>query len=461
MINKKNFFLFKNMVRASLRQGFGGQAGRLLLSSPKGHHERSSLFPFALSLSKDALLLCFFLINISLSGMNLLLRPYDTLIRPTPYFDRCGELSIWAEGGVRTTAYNGEGHQVNIFNIWNRNQNALAMLDGFGSSSPITDLFNRLDAIDDGIRGHVLLNGKMHYDFGGAIGGRWYFLPHAWLTAYIPFYRVRLTDFSYTDLTLDNTSADLRVRNMLTTPLQQVIAQFGDGLQLGGWRRTGAGDMNLLVEFMFDFPQNRTILKEVEIDGRAGFTLPTGLKADPDRLLAFSFGYDGAVGIVWGGGLKVLLDCYVAAGIDVQLLHLFGNTRTRRIKTHIDQSDILLLAKTPTYIDYGLTQRFNLFLQAYKFYRGLSFLVGYQFLKKGEDHLALNSCDYSTTIANTAVSLDEWIVHSIELNMHYDFTQECDGSAYAPQASLFARIPFNGKRSIAFTTVGIMVAVDF
>lgn len=402
------------------------------------------------------------LMSSALSGMNLLLRPYDTLIRPTPHFlDRCTELSVWAEAGVRTQAFDGDGHSVNIFNIWNPDQNALAMLDGFPAASPITQLFNRLDAIDDDVRGHVSLSGKMHYDFGGAVGGRWYFLPHAWVTAYVPFYRVRLTDFSFTDLTLANTSADLRVANMLTRPLQEVIAEFGNGLQLGGWRRTGLGDMNLLVEFMFDFPQKRPLLKEVEIDGRVGLTLPTGLKADPDRLLAFPFGYNGAVGIVWGGGLKVLLDCYIAAGIDVQLLHLFGNTRTRRIKTAMDQSDILLLAKTPAYTDYGLTQRFNLFVQAYQFYRGLSFLAGYQFLKKGEDHLALNSCEFSTTIANTAVSLDEWIVHSIELNLHYDFTKECDGSAYAPQASIFARIPFNGKRAIAFTTVGLMVAVDF
>lgn len=406
------------------------------------------------------ILLCL-LMNLSLSGMNLLLRPYDTLIRPTPYLDRCTEFSFWIEKGLRTHAYDGDGHSVNVFNIWNANQNALAMLDGFASNSPITNLFNSLDALDDGVRGRILFEGKMHYDFGGAVGGRWYFLPHAWVTAYIPFYCVRLTDVSFTDLTLENTSADLRVRNMLTRPLREVIAEFSDGLQLDGWRRTGAGDMNLLVEFMFDFPQKRTILKEVEIDGRAGLTLPTGLKADPDRLLAFPFGYDGAVGIVWGGGLKVLLDCYIAAGIDVQLLHLFGNTRMRRIKTAMDQSDILLLAKTPAYIDYGLTQRFNLFVQGYQFWRGLSFLVGYQFLKKGEDHLALNSCEFSSTIANTAVYLDEWIVHSIELNLHYDFTKECDGSAYSPQASIFARIPFNGKRSIAFTTLGLMVAVDF
>ena len=271
-----------------------------------------------------------------------------------------------------------------------------------------------------------------------------------------------LTDVTIEDLTQSTTAADFRVKNLLTNNIQNVVTTLGNGLDLNGWKRTGAGDMNLLVEFMYNFPQQRQILKDVEIDGRVGLTLPTGLKADPDKLLALPFGYNGATGIVFGGGLNVLLGCYFKAGFDVQLLHLFGNTVEQRIKTALDQSDLLLLAKTKAYIDYGLTQRINLFLQAYQFVGGLSFLAGYQFLKKGEDHLALNSCEFSTTIANTAVSLDEWIVHSIELNLHYDFrVHQCEDAWIQPQASLFARIPFNGRRAVAFTTIGIMLAADF
>ena len=200
----------------------------------------------------------------------------------------------------------------------------------------------------------------------------------------------------------------------------------------------------------------------VEVDARVGFTFPTGLKADEDKLLAFPFGYDGAVGILYGGGLNVQLGYRFKAGFDVPLLHLFGNTRNRRIKTAADQSDILLLAKTPAYKDYGLTQRFNLFVQAYHVWGGLSALIGYQFLKQGESHLALNSCEYSTFFAHTAASLEEWIVHSVEFNLHYRYCPTwCQDTGWAPQVSLFSRLPFNGKRSIAFTTVGMMLALDF
>jgi hypothetical protein len=402
-------------------------------------------------------------ISFACQSMNLLLRPYDTLIRPEVHLDRCAELAIWAEAGIRPAkGFDGDGAPVNVLRIWDSTQDALAMLDGFPDTSPITQLRNALDAADDGIRGHLLFDGKLHLDFGGAFGARWYFLPHAWITTYLPYYRVRLTDVTFQDLTQSKTAADLRVKELLINNLATVVNNFGDGLSLNGWKRTGLGDLNLMVEWLFNFPQKRPLLTNVEIDGRVGFTLPTGLKANPDLLFAFPFGYDGAVGILYGGGLTVSLGCQFKAGFDVQLLHLFGNTRPRRIKTAVDQSELLLLAKTPVYIDYGLTQRFNLFVQAYHVVGGLSLLAGYQFLKRGEDSLALNTCQFSTAIAQTAVTLEDWILHSAEFNLHYDFdVHMCPDSWIAPQASLFARVPFNGKRAVAFTTVGVMLAADF
>lgn len=403
------------------------------------------------------------IINAQAYGMNLLLRPYDTLIRPEIYLDADYQLAAWAESGVRPAqGFNDHGMRVNPFALWNVDQNTLAMLQGFAAGSPITQLRNALDAQDNDIRGHLLFNGDLHLDYGAAVGARWYFLPHAWFTAYLPFYKVRLTNVSFIDRTELITPADYRVANMLTNPIRDIISEFGDGLDLNGWKRSGPGDFNLMVEWLFPFEQQRPLLKKVEVEARVGFTFPSGLKADEDKLLAFPFGYDGAVGILYGGGLNVQLGYCLKAGFDVQLLHLFGNTRDRRIKTAIDQSDILLLAKTPAYKDYGLTQRFNLFVQAYHVWGGLSALVGYQFLKHGEDHLALDSCQYSTLFANTAASLDEWLVHSVEFNLHYDFSETwCHNNGWAPQLSLFSRLPFNGKHSITFTTVGVMIAVDF
>lgn len=395
-------------------------------------------------------------------AMNLIMRPYDTLLRAEIKLDACGEPELWAEFGVRPArGFNSDGSIVNPLAIWSSNQDALAMLNGFADANLINNLRNMIDAADDGIRGHLVFDADMQLKLGAVFGGRWYFLPHAWINAFLPYYNISCSDVRFCDLTQSNTAADLRVKNLLTDNLAGIAHQLG-GLNLGGWKRHGPGDLNLLVECKFGFPQERPLLTNVDVLGRVGFTLPTGLKADEDRLLAFPFGYDGAVGIVYGGGLDVMLGYYFKAGFDVQLSHLFGNTRDRRVKTARNQTELLLLAKTPAYKDYGLTQRFNLFVQAYQFYKGISFLVGYQFLKHGDDTLALNSCEFSTNIANTARNLEEWIVHEMEFNLHYDG----DGIAYGdtwivPQVSLFARLPFNGKRAITFTTIGFMAAVDF
>lgn len=400
--------------------------------------------------------------SLPMMGMNLLMRPYDSLLLPDIHREKCYELAFWAERGVRPAeGYNSESQRVDIFNVWNPYQDALAMLEGFPTGTPQSLLLKQLNAADDGIRGTFDVTGKLALDVGAVVGTRWYFLPNAWITAFIPFYKAQLSDVAFQDRTQLLTPADFRVKNLLTSRLQSVVTQMGNGLSIEGWKRAGPGDLNLLVEFLFSFPQkNRPVLQNVDVGGRVGFTLPTGLKSDEDKLLAFPFGFNGAVGILYAGCLNVVFADYIRGGVDVQLLHLFGNTRERRIKTAMDQTDFLLLAKTPAYTDYGLMQRFNLFIQAYNI-KGASLLFGYQFLKKGEDHLALNTCDYSTTLANTAASLDEWIVHSIELNLHYDFSYYKENPSIIPQASIFARLPFNGRRAVAFTTVGAMVSIDF
>lgn len=401
------------------------------------------------------------LVNVSAFGhaMNLLHKPYDTLVRPEINLDSCFEVAFWAERGTKPAlGFNSEDQRVNVLQIYNPNQDALAMLEGFPVGSPAAQLLAALNATDDGVRGHIVFNGNLNLNYGGVIGAWWFFLPHAWITAYLPVYSARLDDITITDLTQMNTAADFRVKQLLTNNLQSVVATLGNGLSLARWKRTGLGDLNIMAEWLFDYPQERPCLKNVELTGRFGFTFPTGLRTDPDKLFAFPFGYDGAIGLLFAGGLAVDLTAYFRVGFDIQLLHLFGNTRTRRIKTAYDQSDLLLLAKTPAYTDYGLTQRFNLFAQVYHIFGGLSVLAGYQFLKHGRDHLALNSCDYSSNIANSALSLDDWIAHSIEVNVHYDFPEI---NCVAPQISVYTRIPFNGRRSALFNAVGVILALDF
>lgn len=394
-------------------------------------------------------------------GMNLLLKPYDTLIRPEIYPEKKFQIAAWAETGVRNAIAFNDEHQVNVLNMYNCTQDALAMLDGFPIDSPMGQLRIALDAADDGVRGNFITNGDLKLHYGAALGTRWQFYPNLSLVSYLPFYSMSLNNVCFTDLTQGNNAADFRVRQLLTNTFASTVSTLGNGLSINGWKRSGIGDLNMFLEWITHHEQNRPLLKDVALNGRFGFVFPTGLKKNEDQIFSIPFGSDGALGILLGGGLWVTLRSCFKAGLDVQLQHTFGNTRCRRIKTAVDQTELLLLAKTPAYKDFGLLQRFNLFLQGYHIFRGLSCLVGYQFLKHGEDKLSLNTCEFSTNIANTAVSLEEWTAHTAEINLHYDFNEHLPECAIWPQVSLFARVPFNGKRSALFTTIGATFAVDF
>ena len=408
-----------------------------------------------------------------------LLQPYDTLIKPRMHECSRFQISLFGERGIRSAqGYDTCGDRVNTLQIWNVcsscergllpqssmscDQDALAMLCGFPEGSEIDNFKNMLDADDNGIRGHLCATGDLELNFAFALGAAVRFWDYFRFAAYLPIYSMELKNVRWVDKTQDITAADMRVKQDLTCPLFDVVRNLGCGLDLQGWKRTGIGDLALFVEGSKDFMQMRPFLKNVRVNGRVGLSLPTGLREDENKTFAIPFGYDGSVGIVWGGGLDLTFGCYVKTGFDVQLTHLFGNTRCRRIKTDIRQTELLLLQKVSSYIDWGLSQRFNLYVELYKLFGGFSFLTGYQFIRNGDDCIAFGNCTFSNEVANTARSLEESTMHQIILNASYDIADHlCDDAPVKPYVSIFSRIPVMGKNAALIPTVGAVISFDF
>ena len=391
------------------------------------------------------------------------LRPYDSIVRPR-YHVGCGlQVAVYGETGLSSAqGHFYRGGTSNILQIDAQTQDALAMLDGFPVDSAIGQKRIQVDATDDGIRGHFNLCGDLDFRFGGALSARYSFTPHFMISAYLPFYSARLHNVAWRDITQSITAQDIRVRTYLTQDIFSIVRQLGC-LDLCGWNRTGLGDMALLAEWFGDYQQpNRQMLDNVRLNGRGGLILPTGRKSDPDRLFAFAFGHDGATGILFGGGIDVLMARILQVGVDVELLHLFGNTRERRIKVAFEQTEQLLLAKTSVYRDWGLTQRFNVYAQFYRFYRGLSLLAGYQFYKHGRDRIAFKTCAFSQEIANTSPSLHEVIIHQVQLTASFDpWYDPCFNHKVRPYVELYARLPFRAKNAVTAPMAGIVFALDF
>ena len=240
------------------------------------------------------------------------------------------------------------------------------------------------------------------------------------------------------------------------------MKDLGDGLQLGGWTRNGIGDLTLMIEWFRDFPQAKPTLKVVRINWWAGISSPTGLRHDPDKIMAVPFGYNGSFSIPFGMGLDLHFIHHLKAGFYVQLTHAFGSTQSGRIKTDPDQTELLLLTKTSVYTDPGLTQQFSLFGEVYKPWGGLSCMLAYQYIKQNRSTIALYGNTYAADIANTAQYLRDWTMHQLFVRADYDIGDHMGTNARVfPRITLYTRIPFNGKRFVANSTIGAIFSLDF
>ncbi len=395
-------------------------------------------------------------------AMNILV-PYDPLILPEYNNLHRVQLAVFGEWGYEhAKGFNEDGDRVDVLRVLNSDQNALAMLKGFSPTSPIGQLLSRLQASDDGVRGHFKVNGKLDLDFALAFAARFFFKNDWSLGIYLPVYKMDMRDVVFEDQTQNITDDDFRVKAFLTNNFVENVKNLSGGLDLRDWHRSGVGDLTVLLRWFRDFYQHKPFLKNVRINFRSGLIIPTGKRTDEDKIFAIPFGNDGAFAIPFAVGLDATLGKYVKLGLDVELTHIFGNTRARRIKTDEDQTELILLKKTQVHRDFGLTQRFDLYVQFYRFLKGFSFKVGYQFKKHGDDEFALKTNAFSQKVANTASRIREWTMHHIITNTSYDFCVHLnDDSRVRPQLSIFTRFPFNGKLVAVVPTVGATFSIDF
>ncbi len=413
---------------------------------------------FVMNAQKIMLLIALF-ITFPLYSLGLL-RPFNILVRPQYTDNYRFQLGLLAETGISDRAFNDE-RASNVLRIWNCDQDALAMLDGFPVGSPQSQKRLEVDANNDGTRGHFFIDGDMDQRFGGAVYGRLFFRQNWSLSLYMPFYSMRLKNVQLCDRTQDITDEDVRVKELLTDDIVANMHDLGDGLCIGPWDRSGPGDATLFVEWFRDFAQAKQLLKSARVSWRAGVSFPTGFRRDEDKLFAIPFGNDGAFAIPFGMGLDLTFAFHVRAGFNVTLTHTFANTRQRRIKTAHNQTDLFLLKKTDALIDWGLRQNFSLYTQLYRIAGGFSCMLGYEYIKHNEDKISLCGNEGSSEIANTAQYLQDRTLHEMVVRADYDVGLHLDEPTVYPRFSFYSRIPFNGKRSFGNITLGLTFSLDF
>ena len=391
---------------------------------------------------------------------------YDMMLRPyADYTDIAQLYGTVLFGTGKAQAWDSEGKTSSPLTIWQREQRGLEMLEGFAPQSKPTQLLTNIDANAAGSRGKLCMNANVHLDVAGAGVARYFFLDQFAVSVYLPFYRYRLTDLCIKDLTLQEnppSPQDFRVHTQLTDPsvFVPVVKQIGC-FDVQEWERTGLGDITFFFDWQKIFPQAKPVLTEVMVAARVGLSAPSGKHADNDLLFAFPFGNNGSWAIPFGFTLETLLAQYVYAGFDIELTQVFGRSDTERIVTALNQTDLILLQKGHLYRDPGIEQQYSVYVGLKNLPHGLNIRAVYQYNKHGNDVISPFDNCINGYIANTALSLEESTLHQAIIRLDYDFAVLMDEPYVAPQLEIFARIPFNGKRSVGNTMLGFALTVDF
>jgi hypothetical protein len=410
--------------------------------------------------------------------MNIV-RPFKFFFNPAPHYGTRWQVFTLPEIGFHAKGFNGCSKAVNIAQLYHETENSLAMLDGFPADSIMSKKRIKLDADDDGIRGHLAVCADFNVDFGCTLAVRRTLPYNILLGIYLPFFTMKLNHIRWYDQTkgVDDTGVtaeDLRVRNNLTNDIvnnngrikisdyQQTNTAESICIDVRPWRRTGLGDLAIVADWLQDFVQAKPVLRNVRLNARLGLTLPTGLKGDINKFLAFPFGYNGTAAIIFGGGLNCTFGSYTNVGFDVELRSLFGNTTCRRIKVARHQTESLLLQKARVYNDYALEQQYTIFGELHDLVPHTSCKIAYQFFKHGDSFISLYGNCFSDKIANSSEDILERNWHEILVVATYDFGYRTrDHSCATPTLSLYGEFPYKGKRVITCFGLGAIINVDF
>lgn len=401
-------------------------------------------------------------------------RPYDINYRTDLYKisdSKIGHLKIGTtfEIGGATKSLDESGSSVSLLSIYHNSESSLAMLQGAPEDSKTAQLANELNtmlagATDDGKRGRIKFHAKfkeMDYNIYTSYWFQFYKIPgYFHFATYLPIRSKLVKNLSIEDLTADKLTADLVVKELVTDNLKSLVKELG-GLELEGWNKTGIGDLTFMVGWQHNFRQHRRVLKNVRLTARAGMSVPTSTQNNENNPFSMPLGYNGAFTFPILFGIDLYLKHNIKTGVELEILQFTDVTRKRRLKTAKKQTEFLLLNKGLCRLKQGDLWKFNVYLQAEHFYRGLSAMVAYQFSRNFDNKIILKTSLFNNEIVNSAENLQDWTYQLVAFQLNYDFEREISKFFIRPQISLYYKIPVAGHRILTMQSFGGQLVLNF
>lgn len=393
------------------------------------------------------------------------LEPYNFMIESEPLLQKQKwQWNFLAQSCFDTTSFNFDGDQVNALQIYEPQQDMLGLFQGIGVDSKFNQLVNSIaggagGGVNNSQNGLFTPTG----DFSGyqvAFLSSYKFHQNCYFKLSLPVYNLKLANVQWDYTGNNSTFSGQQIEDELVSSFLQDAQNVFD-LNLGGWTTSGLGDLALLLDYIGDYPQGRTVLRNVRVHARLGLTFPTGLLANENWLMSQPLGSDGSMTMPFGGGLDINLGRYFQCGFRGQFSYIWGNEKLRRVPTFPGQTTLLFPTVMPTFKNHGITQLFDLYGQIYNAVGGLSLKLAYEYYFKSQDSISINQTGYNYNQFQTDLTLEEITRHSMIVLLSFDsaFLEKHD--KIHPQIGLFFNVPFNGSLATLASTVGLQMSLDW
>ncbi|MFI5333446.1 MAG: hypothetical protein ACHQVS_05095, partial [Candidatus Babeliales bacterium] len=222
--------------------------------------------------------------------------------------------------------------------------------------------------------------------------------------------------------------------------------------------KKGLGDTSVTLGWAYNY-QETEILDYVDMTIAAGVLVATGKRKDEDKVFDIALSYDGFNGIPIMGDLSIGAYDWLTIGAHMGVMVFKGDTRCVRMKTDINQSGFIKLAKGSACISPGLIWEASGYVKADHICRGFSALIGYCFARKNADTVSPRAGQiFNYATVNSDEMFKEWQMHTLNFMIDYDFTRE--DSKFGPRIGLFYNVEVGGKRVFNTSTGGGSVGID-
>ncbi len=379
-------------------------------------------------------------------------------------------LSLLYEDGQAGTGYDDASNRKSFGSMYNNNgESFLAML-----RNGRDDVRTKLQALDHrllvapdygGKRGFVDIAGKIYHKqltLGSAVNLRLIKWIPGFFDAsfYMPFVSKKFDGISMTRRSSDRFDADDALLDDQMKDISGFLKNFGN-LSAEPWADKGIGDPTLVVRWNMPYEKQDSEIRVIQAHVHCGVQIPLAKKKNEDQLFSLPLGCDGLWGFPFGVGVEMKFSMPVKIGMGADFLLQLAESRERRVKTALKQTDLFLLNKARTLLRPGLTWRFHWAAEGYNLWRGLGVRGMYEFLMHHNDQLSTTAEGYRTETVGTSNLYKKWYAHALTAAIRYDLGKEFSKAPMTPRVEAYVRAPVNGKRFVNATVLGLQIAVLF